>query len=43
MSIQDLKSQIHQLVDEAEGILEEVSRMLSGETEADILDNLTDE
>lgn len=45
MSIQEMKSRIHQLVDEAkdETLLEEVNRILSGESEYDILDDLTDE
>lgn len=45
MSIQEMKSKIHQLVDELQDeiILKEVSRILSGEPEYDILDDLTDE
>ena len=45
MSLQELKSHIHQLVEEAEdeSLLEEVNRMLSGEPQMDILDDLTDE
>ena len=40
-----MKSKIHHLVDEVkdEAILEEVSRILSGELAHDILDDLTDE
>lgn len=43
MSIQEMKSKIHHLVDtiEDEATLEEVSRILSGEY--DVLDDLTDE
>lgn len=45
MNIQEMKSKIHHLVDELqdESILKEVSRILSGESEYDILDDLTDE
>lgn len=45
MSIQEMKSKIHQLIDEEkdETILAEVSRILSGDTDHDILDDLTDE
>lgn len=45
MSIQEMKSKIHHLVDQEQDelILAEVSRMLSGETPHDILDDLTDE
>ncbi|GAB2604349.1 hypothetical protein [Spirosoma areae] len=45
MSIQEMKSKIHQLVDDLqdETILNEVSRILLGESENDILDDLTDE
>jgi hypothetical protein len=45
MSIQEVKSKIHHLVDEEQDelILAEISRMLSGETRRDILDDLTDE
>lgn len=45
MSIQEMKSRIHQLVDEVndEILLEEVNRILSGQSEYDILDDLTDE
>ena len=45
MNIQEMKSKIHHLVDEVkdEAILNEVSRILSGESEFDILDYLTDE
>ena len=40
-----MKSKIHHLVDEVkdESILEEVSRILSGEPAYDIVDDLTDE
>lgn len=40
-----MKSRIHYLVDEEQNeiILAEVSRVLSGESESDILDDLTDE
>lgn len=43
MSIQEMKRKIHHLVDniDDEGMLAEVSRILSGES--DILDELTDE
>ena len=45
MSIQEMKSKIHHLIDEEqdESTLEEVSRILSGGSEYDILDDLTDE
>lgn len=45
MSLQEMKSRIHQLVDavDDETLLEEVNRVLSGETETDSLDDLTDE
>ena len=45
MSIQEMKSKIHHLVDEEQDelILAEVSMMLSGEARRDILDDLTDE
>lgn len=45
MSIQEMKSKIHHLVDEEQDelILAEVSRILSGETPHDILNDLTDE
>ena len=45
MSIQEMKSKIHHLVDEEkdENLLKGVSRILSGESEYDILDDLTDE
>lgn len=45
MSIQEMKSKVHHLVDELqdETILKEVTRLLSGESENDILDDLTDE
>lgn len=45
MSIQEMKSRIHQLVDEIddETLLEEVNRILAGNADGDILDDLTDE
>ena len=45
MSIQEMKSRIHQLVEEIddETLLEEVNRILAGSTDRDILDDLTDE
>ena len=45
MSIQEMKSRIHQLVDEVEDetLLEEVNRILAGNADSDILDDLTDE
>ncbi|WP_080058896.1 hypothetical protein [Spirosoma aerolatum] len=45
MSIQEMRSKLHQLIDEEqnETILAEVSRILSGESETDILEDLTDD
>lgn len=46
MSIQELKSHIHQMVEEVEDetLLEAVNRILAtGSTDRDILDDLTDE
>lgn len=45
MSIQEIRSRIHQLVDkeEDETLLEAVNRILARNTESDILDDLTDE
>lgn len=44
MSIQEMKSRIHRLVDEIkdETLLEEINRILSGSADKDILDDLTD-
>ena len=45
MSIQEMKSRIHQLVDEEEDetLLEAVNRILARKSDSDILDDLTDE
>lgn len=45
MSIQEMKSKIHHLIDEVkdEAILKEVNRILLGEPDYDILDDFTEE